>query len=69
MGDTVSVRGSAPIQQDQVLSVDERWERQSQCAVLHLSSKITYFLLAMGEIELVRGSEAIQHDPVQAVSG
>jgi hypothetical protein len=43
MGETVSVSGSAPIEQDHVQPVGGRWERQHQCVALHLSSKITYF--------------------------
>ena len=45
MGETESVHGSATITQDHV-QAGGRWERHSQCAVLQLSSKITYRLLA-----------------------
>jgi uncharacterized protein (UPF0147 family) len=69
MGETESVRGSATIQQDHVQPVGERWERQSQCVVLQLSSKITYRVcgsgkITMGETESVRGSATIQQDHV-----
>jgi hypothetical protein len=53
MGETESVRGSAIIQQDHLPSVVERWESQSQCVVLQLSSRITYFLLASDERDRV----------------
>jgi hypothetical protein len=42
MGDTESVDCLAAIQQDHVQSVGGRWEIQSQCVVLQLSSQITY---------------------------
>jgi len=44
-GETESA-GSATMEQDHVLPVGRRWERQSQCVVVQLSSKITYCLWA-----------------------
>src|ERR1700733_7408778 len=46
MGDTESVRSSTAIQQDHIRAVGWQSERQSQCVVLQLSSKITYPLWA-----------------------
>jgi hypothetical protein len=43
-GDVESVHGSAAIQQDHIQSLGEWWEKQSQCVILQLSSKITYSL-------------------------
>jgi hypothetical protein len=44
MGEMESMRGSAAIQQDHVLPVSRRWERQGQCVVRQLFSKITHLL-------------------------
>jgi hypothetical protein len=69
MGDTVSVCGSVPMRQDHVHPAGGRWEIQSQCVVLHLSSKRTSCGREMGDTESVRGFATVLRGHVQTVGG